>query len=84
MTTVYKEAQKMGIKNRRLLSIVGRVVLEWYREWNPTVIGKTESTEIVFGKEKTFIVAGYPENESVRIQEIIQQTKKLRIGSKRK
>lgn len=84
MTTVFKEAQKMGIKNRRLLSIAGRIVLEWYREWNPDAIGKTESTEIVRGKPKTFIVVGYPENEAVRIQLIIQETKRLRRGNKSK
>ena len=82
MTTVFKEAEKLGIKNRRLLSIAGRIVLEWYREHNPLVIGKTESTEIVRGKEKTFYVVAYPKKEAGRIQLIIQETKKLRRGAR--
>lgn len=84
MTTVFQEAEKLGIKNRRLLSIAGRVVLEWYREHNPDAIGKTESTEITKGKPKTFVVVGYPDKEAGRIQLIIQQTKKLRRGNKSK
>lgn len=84
MTTLFKEAQKLGIKNRRLLSISGRIVLEWYKENNPEAIGKSESTEIVMGKKRTFNVVGYPESESGRIQLIIQQTKRLRRNNRKK
>ena len=78
MTTVFKEAQKIGINNKRLLSIAGRIILEWYNEHAPQAVGKTESTEVFQGVEKTFVVVGYPNNEAGRIQLMLKQIKQNR------
>lgn len=83
-TTVFKEAEKLGIKNKRILCLSGRAVLAWYRENAPSLIGSEPSTEIVGGKETTFNVASYPIKEAGRIQLLIQKTKKQGRGYKGK